>query len=160
MTGQGETSSRSRRARLGSLGEQAAARLFLSRGFSIVACNLRNIHGEIDLLLRRRRLYVAVEVKTRAGHPAPERLVEKAQLERLERALVALAPHLRPRPRSLRIDVVAVTWRADRTEVHHFVAHGPFPPRFASDSWYNSSGRIVEWTTSPKHPHPPMPRLS
>ncbi len=133
MKGAGETSSRSSGARLGLLGEEAAARFFVGRGFSIAARNLKNIHGEIDLLLRKGRLYVAVEVKTRACHPAPERLVEKAQLSRLERALLALAPHLRPRPRSLRIDVVAVTWREDRSEVQHFVAHGPFPPRFASD---------------------------
>lgn len=119
---------------MGRLGEDAAARFFADRGFVVVARNLRTVHGEIDLLLRRRRLYVAVEVKTRAVHPAPERLVEKAQLQRVERALIALAPGLRPRPRSLRIDVVAVTGLGNRTELHHFPARAPFPPQQGIDS--------------------------
>lgn len=94
-----------------------------------MARNLRTVYGEIDLLVRRRRLYAAVEVKTRTWHPAPERLVRISQLQRLERALRALVPLLRPRPRSLRIDVVAVTGPRDRPELRHFVARGPFSPR-------------------------------
>lgn len=103
-------------------------------GFVVVARNLRSVHAEIDLLVRRRRLYAAVEVKARTHHPAPERLVGVPQLQRLERALRALAPGLRPRPRSLRIDIVAVTGSGDRTELRHFVARGPFAPRPAPHS--------------------------
>ncbi len=120
---------RRRKTDLGSRGEEAAARFLADRGFAVVARNLDNVHGEIDLLMRRGRLYVAVEVKTRTHHPAPERLVQRAQLHRLERALLALAPGLRPRPRFLRIDVVAVTMLDDHPELRHFVARGPFRPR-------------------------------
>ena len=105
----------------GRRGEAAAADFLKDLGFRIVAQNLRTRHGEMDLLARRRRLYVAVEVKTRAFDPAPEQTVSAAQLARLERTLVALAPHLRPRPRSLRVDVVAVRWTRDAPpEIRHF----------------------------------------
>ena len=105
----------------GRRGEAAAAAFLEQLGFRIVARNLRTRHGELDLLVRRRRLYVAVEVKTRRRHPAPEQAVSTAQLARLQRSLVRLAPHLRPTPQRLRVDVVAVRWTASASpEVRHF----------------------------------------
>lgn len=104
-----------------------AAALLSRRGYRCVARNLRTRGGEIDLLVRRRRLWVAVEVKTRTGHPAPELLVGDATILRLQGALLALVPVLRPRPRSLRVDVVAVTLCGDRADVQHFEGP-PFPP--------------------------------
>jgi sugar transferase (PEP-CTERM system associated) len=87
---------------------------------------VRTRHGEIDLLCRRGRVWVAVEVKARRDHPAPERTVRADQLDRIEASLRTLAPSLRPRPRELRIDVVTVRWRdPDRSgrrpaDLHHF----------------------------------------
>src|SRR5262245_58485212 len=92
----------------GARGEALAARWLRQRGHRIAARNLRTVHAEIDLLVRRGRTWIAVEVKARGDHPAPERAVDAARLQRLERALLALARHLRPAPRALRIDVVSV----------------------------------------------------
>lgn len=108
--------------RLGSLGEDLAAAWLRARGFRIEGRNVRTTRGEIDLLARRRRLWVAVEVKTRRRHPAPERTVRSTQLSRIRAALTALAPSLRPAPHSLRVDVLAVQLRSDRTAAIH-----PFP---------------------------------
>ena len=109
--------------RSGSAGESVAAAWLAARGYRIEARNLRTVHGEIDLLARRRRRWVAVEVKARQDHPAPERLVDGERLDRMARALAALAPSLRPRPRSLQLDVVAIRWRdAAPAEVSHFPA--------------------------------------
>jgi putative endonuclease len=99
----------------GPLGEDLAARWLAARGFRIEERNLRTRFGEIDLLIRRRRLWIAVEVKTRRFHPAPERTVSGSQRARIRAAIDALAPRLRPSPRELREDVVAVTIRPDRT---------------------------------------------
>lgn len=106
----------------GARGEQLAADWLQQHGYQIVARNLRTVHGEIDLLVRRWFTFAAVEVKARADHPAPERLVDQERLDRLERSLRALRPTLRPRPWRLRIDVVAVRWRAEGPEVRHFPA--------------------------------------
>jgi len=117
---------RDARASFGALGEQLAARALAQRGYRVVARNLRTRTGELDLLVRRRRTWIAVEVKTRRDHPAPERCVSLQQLERLARTLRALAPGLRPRPRALRIDVVTVRvaaladGRIEPLELRHF----------------------------------------
>jgi sugar transferase (PEP-CTERM system associated) len=108
--------------RSGVAGEQLAARALQAAGYRVVARNLRTTEAEIDLLVRRGRRWAAVEVKARADHPAPERFVDAARLARLLQALLALAPTLRPRPRSLQVDVVAVRWRQPRAELVHFPA--------------------------------------
>ena len=109
-------------ARSGAAGERLAARALELAGYRIVGRNVRTRHGEIDLLVRRGCRWAAVEVKARADHPAPERFVDSKRLDRLAAALRALAPQLRPRPRSLQVDVVAVRWRDGPAEFMHFSA--------------------------------------
>ena len=107
---------------LGLRGESAAAAWMRSLGFRIQARNLRTRTGEIDLLVRKRRLLVAVEVKTRSHDPAPEWSLTSPQLARLRRTLIALSASFRPRPQALRIDMVAVRGSNADTglEVQHF----------------------------------------
>lgn len=110
-------------------GEELAARHLIAHGYRVEARNLRTRHAEIDVLARRRRLWIAVEVKTRSWHDAPERAVAEAQHRRLVLALAALVPTLQPTPRALRVDVIAVRLRADRTpELRHFEGQTFAPP--------------------------------
>src|SRR5579872_3795991 len=59
---------------LGRAGEDLAAAWYEARGYAVVARNWRSAGGEIDLVARRGRLVVIVEVKARSsdrfGHPA------------------------------------------------------------------------------------------
>jgi len=57
----------SSRASLGRAGEDAAAALYLRRGFRIVARNWRCRFGELDLVVERAGLFVICEVKARRG---------------------------------------------------------------------------------------------
>jgi len=104
----------------GAGGEQLAARALVAAGYQLLGINLRTVAGEIDLLVRWRRLLIAVEVKTRSHHPAPERCVGAEQLDRIERALRSVAQGMSPRPHALRVDVISVIWRGARSELLHF----------------------------------------
>ena len=96
---------------LGRAGEAVVAAAYVAQGFAVVATNLRTKAGELDLVVRRGRLLVAVEVKTTRSHPAPERLVTDAELARREAALRAVARLFVPRGKArLRVDVAAVRW--------------------------------------------------
>jgi len=150
----------------GTTGERLAAAALVQHGFVVVAHNVRTRHGEIDLLARRGATWIAVEVKTRSGHPAPERCVRPEQLDRLARALADLAPGLRPVPRALRIDVVAVVTGHLAPSLWHFPAvrsvalvddgtDGRRRPLAASAVWSTASHE-----SAVPLPLPPMPALA
>lgn len=106
---------------LGGAGERLAAAFLARAGYRVLQQNVRTRGGEIDLLVRRRRTLIAVEVKTRSHLQAPERAVDDRAVERLARALAALAPVAAPWARELRVDVVAVSWPRDGApDVRHF----------------------------------------
>lgn len=122
-----------------------------------MARNVRTVFGEIDLLARRGRLWIAVEVKARADHPAPELFVDAERLDRLARALRALAGHLRPRPFALRIDAVAIRWRAGTPELVHFPALRHVACDLVAAGWWQPiAAWWYGWPTSPRS-CPPVP---
>jgi putative endonuclease len=51
---------------IGKRGEELARKYFRKKGYTIVDCNFRSRHGEIDLVLRKNRAFRFVEVKFRS----------------------------------------------------------------------------------------------
>lgn len=96
---------------LGSFGEDAAAAWYEARGYEVLARNWRCRDGELDLVVRRGRLVVFCEVKTRSGtrFGTPAEAVTRAKQVRIRhlaaRWLAEAAPF---RPAEIRFDVVAV----------------------------------------------------
>jgi putative endonuclease len=70
-------------------GEAAAARYLIRRGWTIVARRWKGGGGEIDLVARRGRLLIFVEVKTRARPDAGDEPVRIGQQRRLRYAAQA-----------------------------------------------------------------------
>ena len=146
-------------ARSGPRGERLAAEFLRGLGCTVVAHNLRTIHGEIDLLVRDGRELVAVEVKARRDHPAPEATVRPEQLDRIGRSLHAVARSIRPRPAALRIDIVAVRWSDPEPEVRRF----PSVRRWRFARYPCGSASVPDWAPADTSHHacPPVPgRLS
>ncbi|MBI3817665.1 MAG: YraN family protein [Planctomycetes bacterium] len=85
------------RPRLGPLGETIVARHYERRGAHVIGRNVRNLGGEIDLVVRDGPTLVAVEVKTRtvesrdAAFGSPAEAVDARRLFRLSRALESYA---------------------------------------------------------------------
>ncbi len=98
------------RQAFGAAGEQRAAAWYQDHGYEILHRNWRCKEGELDLVVRRQRELVFVEVKTRRtdrfGIPA------EAVTPRKQRRLRALAGQYLAttdlRARSLRFDVVSI----------------------------------------------------
>lgn len=113
---------RTRRAELGAAGEELAAAWLRAHGFAVLARNLRTTAAEIDILAVTKRILVAIEVKTRTCHEAPERLVDQDRIGRLHQALARLRPTLAPKAAFQRVDVIAVRWSPGDfvPELRHF----------------------------------------
>jgi putative endonuclease len=102
--------------RLGLSAETRAAALLLLKGFRIAARRWRSPVGEIDLVVRRGRLLVFVEVKAREKFDDAAEAVTERQRRRIAAAAEAwLAGHAADAGRDIRFDAVLVApWRLPR----------------------------------------------
>jgi putative endonuclease len=102
--------------RLGLSAETRAAALLMAKGFRIVARRWRSPVGEIDLVARRGRLLVFVEVKARGQFDDAAEAVTERQRRRIAAAAEAwLASHADDLARDIRFDAVLVApWRLPR----------------------------------------------
>jgi putative endonuclease len=100
------------RGMLGDRGERHAARFLQQRGFKILARQVANAFGEIDLVALDGDVVAFVEVRTRrsldAGHPAES--VTATKQARLARAALAFLKQKGLLEHRSRFDVVAVLW--------------------------------------------------
>src|SRR5258707_83691 len=95
--------------RLGLTAEMKAAALLLAKGYRIVARRWRSPVGEIDLVARRGRVLVFVEVKARGQFDDAAESVTPRQRRRIVAGANAwLARHQRDATRDIRFDVVLV----------------------------------------------------
>jgi putative endonuclease len=110
---------------LGQKGERLAARYLRRKGYLIIARGERDRYAEIDLIAVEGRTVVFVEVKTRthqqAGHPAEA--VDRDKQRRMTRAALVYRNRHDLHAVSMRFDVVAITWPADKRPpvIEHFV---------------------------------------
>jgi putative endonuclease len=89
--------------------ESRAAMLLIAKGFRIVARRWRSPVGEIDIVARRHRLLVFVEVKARDSADAAAEAVTPQQQRRLIAAADAwLARNPDDATRNIRFDVILV----------------------------------------------------
>jgi putative endonuclease len=103
-----------RRLELGKAGERAAARLLRARGYDVVGSGFVARRGEIDLICRRGRELVVVEVKTRSSDAFGTPLEAVGAKKR--RALASAAAEYRALAGwhgPIRFAVVGVNIRAD-----------------------------------------------
>ena len=102
--------------RLGVSAETRAAAFLLVKGYRIVARRWKSPVGEIDLVMRRGRLLVFVEVKARVRlDDAAEAVTERQKLRIVAAAKAWLARHPRDHDRDIRFDAVLVApWRLPR----------------------------------------------
>lgn len=127
---------------VGQLGEEVAARFLESRGFRILARNLRSRLGEIDLVARDGATLVFVEVKARRGLASepPQVSVDGRKRSRLARLALDYLARAWLRDLACRFDVVAVTF--DPGDPGDPGSPAGAPPRvehfrgaFAADGW-------------------------
>ena len=95
---------------LGNIAENYAAKLLVSKGYSLVDRNFRSRFGEIDIITLKESTLVFIEVKARWSNKfgAPEEAVTPSKLWKIQKTsqyFSLLHPEL---PKKLRIDVVAL----------------------------------------------------
>jgi putative endonuclease len=105
---------------LGRRGENLAAKTLRRKGYRIVAANVRTPYGELDLVARRGRWVVFIEVKTRTstafGHP--EEAVGPAKRRRLSKSALHWLTENNLTEAPARFDVVGIMESASGSRVN------------------------------------------
>ena len=109
------------RLTLGRQGEGAAVRCLQNQGMKIVERNLRTPVGEIDLVVKSKRILAFVEVKTRRGSAfgSPDQAVgppKQRQIVQTAKWYLNDKPHEGLQPR---FDVIAITVSVESFQVEH-----------------------------------------
>lgn len=100
------------RMALGRDGEHAAVEYLEGQGFRVLDRNWRCADGELDIVAIERRVFVAVEVKTRSGSRfgTPLEAVGRAKVRRLRRLAVLWLIAHGVRYDQVRIDVLGLVY--------------------------------------------------
>jgi putative endonuclease len=103
------------RQRLGARGERLAAELLRSRGYRIVATNVRFPVGELDVVAWERGTLCLIEIRSVSSPHWGGALasITDRKRRRIIRAARWYLNRLRPMPRAVRFDVVAIEWHDD-----------------------------------------------
>lgn len=106
---------RVRREARGRRGEALAALYLRIRGWRILASRLKTPRGEIDLIARRGRTVIFVEVKWRSSAELLDQAVDPYRLRRVAAAAEAVAHRYAKADDLVRIDVLLLApWRFPR----------------------------------------------
>ena len=133
----------------GRMGEASAAAFMESLGYTVVGRNVRVGHSEFDLICRKERELVFVEVKTRTALPAqksiygpPRRAVDSDKRTFLLRGMMQyLRENGLRREVSARIDVIEVFASASPMFIVHDIKHHRNAVRLRSPTDGGSYGR-------------------
>jgi putative endonuclease len=104
----------------GKMGERAAADLLRSKGFEILATNYRFKKTEIDIIARKAKLLVFVEVKTRSTvkFGMPEEFVDKKKQSCMAQA-AAYYLEQNQIEGEIRFDIIAIHKTLRGMQLHH-----------------------------------------
>ncbi len=106
---------RQRAERGGRRAERRAAWWLRLKGWRILAMRARTPVGEVDIVARRGRVLIFVEVKARAGAAQADLALDEYRLRRVVRAAEALVPRYSRRGDTVRVDAMfIIPWRLPR----------------------------------------------
>jgi len=109
------------RTDLGKIGEEKAVVYLKRNGYSIVARNVRNRFGEIDIVAREDGVICFIEVRTRRGPDKRAEALESVdslKRRRLSRLAACYLKNNNLWGRKARFDVVAVSLAETSSDIH------------------------------------------
>ena len=103
-----------KRQELGAAGEKLAQEYLKKKGYKVIETNFRCRHGEIDIVARKDKSVVFVEVRTKSSDAfgTPEESITRQTRERLVATALAYLTSHPGLPENWRIDLLAI--EADR----------------------------------------------
>ena len=117
-------------AEVGRRGEELARVLLKKRGYKVLETNVRGHFGEIDIVARKDKCHVFVEVRTRTGDGfgTPEESITRRKRDKMVTcALDYVASHQELHDACWRIDVVAIELDEEGRQTRAELIEGAVP---------------------------------
>jgi len=110
--------------KLGTQGEDIAAKYLQGQGYKILQRNFRSRYGEIDIICAREQCIIFIEVKTRTNTSfgSPEESITKTKQQHIHKvALIYLETY--PYPfKEIRFDVIGILMDGGEPRLNHLIA--------------------------------------
>ena len=110
--------------KLGLQGEKAAVKFLQDNGYRILARQLRNSFGEIDIIAEIGKTTIFVEVKTRSSDTdgLPFEAVNRNRQDRMSRAALVWLKQNRRLEQPCRLDIISILWKVPDAapEITHY----------------------------------------
>jgi putative endonuclease len=109
------------RGKIGKKGENSAVEFLFANGYDVLLRNYRFGRAEIDIIARKERILVFVEVKTRNStrFGYPETFLSDLQKERIHRAAETYIDD-QAWQGDIRFDIIAILWAGEELVLDHF----------------------------------------
>ena len=107
----------------GKLGEKVAAVYLFLKGYQILGTNKKFKYKEVDLICKKGKTLIFVEVKTRSQIKGgrPEEAVDQAKLKNLETAIYSyLLKYDSSGITDIKIEVISIEFKNKLPHIHHF----------------------------------------
>jgi len=111
---------------LGKNGEKCAEKFLKSKGYKIIARNVRFSIGEIDLIVQVERTIIFIEVKTRqsAEYCHPLKVVDKKKRQKIKQMAMQYYRNKKYASKGFatRFDIVTLIWpKGEQPKIEHFI---------------------------------------
>ena len=109
------------RKHIGNEGEASAVNFLFANGYEVLARNYRFRRGEIDIIARKGRALVFIEVKTRKNinYGYPETFLSEQQQDRIHLAAEEYVLQ-KEWQGEVRFDIIAILWDGHEPTLDHF----------------------------------------
>ena len=111
---------------LGEAGEKRATKFLKSKGYKIVARNVRFSIGEIDIIAQAEKTLIFIEVKTRksAQYCHPREVVDKKKRQKIKQMAMQYYRNKKYSKMgfAIRFDIITLIWpEGEEPKIEHFV---------------------------------------
>ncbi|AZQ62395.1 YraN family protein [Flammeovirga pectinis] len=107
--------------RFGTNGENIASKYLIDKGYTLLKRNYKYSYNEIDIICKKDRFLVFVEVKTRSSNDFgfPENHVSKKQINNITNAAIHYMETNNNSNYLVRYDIISITYTSNTIDIKH-----------------------------------------
>lgn len=98
------------RQKVGKFGEELAGKFLVKKGYEIIATNIKISYQEIDIIAKKTKLYIFIEVKTKTSQSfgSADEAIDSEKINNLKKAMETYSYEKKWDENFIRLDFISV----------------------------------------------------